>query len=72
VGNNLPTILSTAIAGGHPPDMPTSAQPGTMTQYAKQGKLKAITIREACSRQNFNAAWLKLGQVGGKQYAVPF
>ena len=72
VGNNLPTILSTAIAGGHPPDMADIAQPGTMTQYAKQGKLKPITYANGVLRQNFNAAWLKLGQVGGKQYAVPF
>jgi alpha-glucoside transport system substrate-binding protein len=72
VGNNLPTILSTAIAGGHPPDMADIAQPGTMTQYAKQGKLKAITYAKGVLGQNFNAAWLKLGQVGGKQYAVPF
>src|SRR5438132_4738446 len=72
VGNNLPTILSTAIAGGHPPDMADIAQPGTMTQYAKQGKLKPITYAKGVLAQNFNAAWLKLGQVGGKQYAVPF
>jgi hypothetical protein len=72
VGNNLPTILSTAIAGGHPPDMADIAQPGTMSQYAKQGKLKPITFAKSVLAQNFNAAWLKLGQVGGKQYAVPF
>jgi hypothetical protein len=72
VGNNLPTILSTAIAGGHPPDMADIAQPGTMTQYAKQGKLKPITYANGVLSQNFNAAWLKLGQVGGTQYAVPF
>src|SRR5579862_6183479 len=43
VGNNLPTVLSTAVAGGNPPDMADIAQPGTVAQFAKQGKLKPIT-----------------------------
>src|SRR5439155_20148007 len=38
VGNNLPTILATAIAGGRPPDMADIAQPGTLKQYALGGK----------------------------------
>jgi alpha-glucoside transport system substrate-binding protein len=72
VGNNLPTILSTAIAGGHPPDMADIAQPGTLKQYALQGKLKAITYANAVLAQNFAPAWRTLGQVNGKQYAIPF
>ena len=28
VGDNLPTVLSTAVAGGNPPDMADIAQPG--------------------------------------------
>jgi alpha-glucoside transport system substrate-binding protein len=72
VGNNLPTILSTAIAGGHPPDMADIAQPGTLKQYALQGKLKAITYANGVLAQNFAPAWRKLGQVKGKQYAIPF
>ena len=43
VGNNLPTVLATAVAGGHPPDMADIAQPGTIAQFAKEGKLKPIT-----------------------------
>ena len=72
VGNNLPTILATAIAGGHPPDMADIAQPGTLRQYALQGKLKPITYANAVLAQNFSPSWRKLGQVNGKQYAVPF
>jgi alpha-glucoside transport system substrate-binding protein len=72
VGNNLPTILSTAIAGGHPPDMADIAQPGTLKQYALQGKLKPINYANGVLAQNFSAAWRKLGQVKGKQYAIPF
>ena len=72
VGNNLPTILATAIAGGHPPDMADIAQPGTLKQYALQGKLKAITYANGTLAKNFAPAWRKLGQVNGKQYAIPF
>jgi ABC-type glycerol-3-phosphate transport system substrate-binding protein len=72
VGNNLPTILATAIAGGRPPDMADIAQPGTLKQYALQGKLKPITYANGVLAQNFNTAFRKLGQVNGKQYAVPF
>ena len=37
VGNNLPTVLSTAIAGGHPPDMADIAQPGYVEQLVAAG-----------------------------------
>src|SRR5690348_3142532 len=36
VGNNVPTVLATAIAGGHPPDMADIAQPGLVKQFAQQ------------------------------------
>src|SRR5262249_44515670 len=72
VGNNLPTILATAITGGHPPDMADIAQPGTMRQYALQGKLKPITFANSTLAQNFAPSWRALGQVNGKQYAIPF
>jgi ABC-type glycerol-3-phosphate transport system substrate-binding protein len=72
VGNNLPTVLSTAIAGGHPPDMADIAQPGTLRQYAQQGKLKPITYANGTLSKNFAPAWRKLGQVNGTQYAIPF
>ena len=72
VGNNLPTVLSTAVAGGHPPDMADIAQPGTIAQFAKQGKLKPITYAQGTMAQNFAPAWIKLGTFSGKLYALPF
>src|SRR5213595_4004533 len=42
VGNNVPTVLATAIAGGHPPDMADIAQPGFVKQLADQHQLKPI------------------------------
>ena len=47
VGNNVPTVLATAIAGGHPPDMADIAQPGLVKQLAQQGHLKPITYAKS-------------------------
>jgi alpha-glucoside transport system substrate-binding protein len=72
VGNNLPTVLATAVAGGHPPDMADIAQPGTVAQFAKQGKLKPITYATSVISQNFAPAWKQLGTYSGKLYALVF
>jgi len=72
VGNNVPTVLATAIAGGHPPDMADIAQPGLVKQLAQQGHLKPIGYAKSVIAQNFAPAWQKLGSVGGKQYALVF
>ena len=72
VGNNLPTVLATAVAGGHPPDMADIAQPGTIQQFANQHKLKPITYASSVMHQNFAAAWVKLGTFNGTLYALPF
>src|SRR5260370_2883929 len=72
VGNNLPTVLATAVAGGHPPDMADVAQPGTVAQLAAQGKLKPITYATSTIAQNFAPAWRQLGTYSGKLYALVF
>jgi ABC-type glycerol-3-phosphate transport system substrate-binding protein len=72
VGNNLPTVLATAVAGGHPPDMADIAQPGTIAQFVKQGKLKPITYASSVISKNFAPAWKQLGTFSGKQYALVF
>jgi alpha-glucoside transport system substrate-binding protein len=72
VGNSLPTVLATAVAGGHPPDMADIAQPGTVQQFVNQGKLKPITYAQSAISSNFAPAWAKLGTFSGKLYALPF
>jgi alpha-glucoside transport system substrate-binding protein len=72
VGNNLPTVLQTAVAGGHPPDMADIAQPGTVAQLAAQGKLKPITYATSTINKNFAPAWKQLGTYSGKLYALVF
>ena len=72
VGNNLPTVLATAVAGGHPPDMADIAQPGTIKQFANEGKLKPITYASGVIGKNFAPAWKSLGTFNGKLYALVF
>ncbi len=72
VGSDLPTVLATAVAGGHPPDMADIAQPGTVKQFATQGKLKPISYAASTIGKNFAPAWKTLGTFNGKLYALVF
>jgi alpha-glucoside transport system substrate-binding protein len=69
-GNDIPTILATAIAGGNPPDVADVAQPGLVKQFVKQKHLKPITYAKSVISKNFAPAWAKLGVVNGKLYAL--
>jgi alpha-glucoside transport system substrate-binding protein len=72
VGDNLPTVVSTAVAGGHPPDMADIAQPGLIQQFVDKGALKPIDYARSAIAANFAPAWLKLGTYNGKLYGVVF
>src|SRR3954471_3980041 len=72
VGDNLPTVLSTAVAGGHPPDMADIAQPGLVKQFVEKGALKPISYAHAALLQNFSPSWVSLGMFNGKLYGLVF
>jgi alpha-glucoside transport system substrate-binding protein len=72
VGNNVPTVVGTAVAGGHPPDMADIAQPGLVKQLAAQGHLKPITYAKSDISSNFAPVWQQLGTVNGQLYALVF
>ena len=71
-GDNTPTILSTAIAGGNPPDLASIGQPGLLRDFANRGALKSIGFARATAARNYTADWLKLGTVKGKLYGLFF
>jgi ABC-type glycerol-3-phosphate transport system substrate-binding protein len=71
-GNNIPTILATAIAGGSPPDVADVAQPGLVKQLVQQGHLKPLTYAKPTIDKNFSPAWAQLGTFNGKVYALLF
>jgi ABC-type glycerol-3-phosphate transport system substrate-binding protein len=69
-GNDMPTVLATAIAGGNPPDIADVAQPGLVKQFVQQHHLKPITYAKKTISKNFAPAWVKLGVVNKKLYAL--
>jgi len=71
-GDNLPTVLATAVKGGNPPDLAAVGQPGLAKQFAQQGKLKPITFAKAAIAANYAPDWVKLGTVNGKLYGLFF
>ena len=54
-GNNLPTVLTTAVQGGNPPDVAAPAQPGLVEAFVKQGKLKPLNYARSATLANFGS-----------------
>lgn len=71
-GDNTPTILSTAVQGGNPPDVAAVGQPGLVKDFANRGALKPITFARGVIARNYTQDWLKLGTVNGKLYGLFF
>jgi alpha-glucoside transport system substrate-binding protein len=69
-GNNVPTVLSTAIAGGKPPDMADIAQPALVKQFASQGHLKPIDYAKGAIASNYGPTGVALGTVKGHLYGL--
>jgi alpha-glucoside transport system substrate-binding protein len=68
-GDNTPTVLSTALSGGRPPDIASVGQPGLVKQFQKQGKLKDLEFARSDIEKNFSGDIAKLGEIGGKLYS---
>jgi alpha-glucoside transport system substrate-binding protein len=71
-GDNVPQLVSTALAGGNPPDIATLPQPGTMRDFARRGALKPIDYAKGTIARNFQPSWVTLGTVSGKLYGLFF
>jgi alpha-glucoside transport system substrate-binding protein len=72
VGDNLPTVVSTAVAGGNPPDMADIAQPGLVKQFVDKGALKPITYAHKTLLANFAPSWIALATFNKKTYGLVF
>ncbi len=71
-GDNTPTVLSTAVEGGNPPDLATVAQPGLIQQFQEQGALQPLDFAKATIEENFPPDVVELGTIGGKLYSFVF
>ena len=70
VGDNLPTVLGTAVQGGNPPDVAAIAQPGSMTQFVEQGELKPLDFAEDAVVENFGQSVVDTGSVEDSFYGL--
>ena len=71
-GDELPTVLSTAVEGGNPPDLAAVAQPGLIADFAEQGALQPIDFATDVLEENFAESTIEIGRVDGEQYGFLF
>src|ERR671937_193061 len=71
-GNNLPTVLTTAVQGGSPPDVAIPAQPGLVNSFVMQHKLKPLDFARRTTLANFGRAIVDLGTVNGSFYSLVY
>ena len=71
-GDNVPTVVSTAVQGGNPPDIATIAQPGLIREFQQKGALKPIDYVRATLEANYPPDLVRLGQIDGKLYTFVF
>jgi alpha-glucoside transport system substrate-binding protein len=67
-GDNTPTVLATAVAGGNPPDLASVSQPGLVSDFQKKGALKTIDYAKGALSANYPPDIAKLGVIKGHVY----
>jgi hypothetical protein len=71
-GDALPTVLSTAVEGGNPPDVAVVPQPGLVQQYVDRGALQPIDFAQETIAENFAESVIEVGTFEDQLYAVLF
>jgi alpha-glucoside transport system substrate-binding protein len=71
-GDELPTVLSTAVEGGNPPTIAAVAQPGLIQGYADDGAVKPIDFAEDVISENFNESVVQVGTFNEQLYGLMF
>jgi alpha-glucoside transport system substrate-binding protein len=71
-GDQLPTVLSTAIEGGNPPDLAAVGQPGLMVDYANRDALQPLDFASDTIEENYTQGVIDLGTVDGTLYGMLF
>jgi ABC-type glycerol-3-phosphate transport system substrate-binding protein len=69
-GDNLPTVLSTAVEGGNPPDVAAIAQPGLMAGFVEKGALEPLDYIQDAAVDNFGQSVVDTGSVDGTLYGL--
>jgi alpha-glucoside transport system substrate-binding protein len=67
-GDELPTVLETAVKGGNPPDLAMLPQPGVLKDFALRGELQSLDFVRDAVEENLGEYAVQLGTVNGKLY----
>jgi alpha-glucoside transport system substrate-binding protein len=71
-GDDLPTLLTTAIEGGNPPDLAAPAQPGFISELATAGDLLPLDFMRETVVENYGESTAQLGEFDGTLYGYLF
>jgi alpha-glucoside transport system substrate-binding protein len=72
VGDDLPTILQTAVEGGNPPDIAAPAQPGFVQGLVERNELKPIGFLRQAIVDNFGQSIVDVGTFNDQLYGLLF
>jgi alpha-glucoside transport system substrate-binding protein len=69
-GDNTPTVLSTAVAGGNPPDLASVSQPGLVNDFQKKGALKNLDFAKSTLTRNYPPDIANIGKIKNHIYGL--
>ena len=72
VGDQIPTVLSTAVEGGNPPDLAAVPQPGLVRDFVERDALQPLDFAEGTINDNFSEGAVDVGTVDGQLYGLLF
>lgn len=67
-GDELPTVLETAVEGGNPPDLAMLPQPGVVADFAARGELEPLDFVTDAVAGNLGDYAVQLGTIDGSLY----
>lgn len=71
-GDNVPTVVGTAVEGGNPPDIATIAQPGLIAEFQQKGALRPIDYASDTISENYSPDFAELGTIDGRLYSFVY
>jgi ABC-type glycerol-3-phosphate transport system substrate-binding protein len=71
-GDNVPTVVGTAVQGGNPPDIATIAQPGLIKEFQAKGAVKPLDFVKPTLTANYSPDLLKLATINGHLYSFVY
>jgi hypothetical protein len=71
-GDNVPTVLGTAVSGGNPPHLAAIAQPGVVAQFQERGALQPLSFARETLEENYTEDFVELGTIDDELYSFVF